>query len=224
MSQYDVDVTYTSTLCSYLGTKILSGDVEAVKGLYINIWRENPALLKTATLLQEGLTAYEIGNDENGTYCEEFLYYWGMLCLGEQSDLIFKDLGTAKSCFRRIKHVSPKIESRIAYIQLLESDEPIKSDNNVERLDKLRKWASRQDMFSRIVLAKILFYQYLKEEQSNDGELPIRVIRLLKEHSQKGHPVAIRFWNKILACTESSAFMGRMIGEASINRFCLLDL
>lgn len=55
MSQYDVDVTYTSTLCSYLGTKILSGDVEAVKGLYINIWRENPALLKTATLLQEGL-------------------------------------------------------------------------------------------------------------------------------------------------------------------------
>lgn len=223
-SVIEIGVRHPETiLCSYLGMRILSGDTEAVKGLYGHIWMKNPALLKTATMLQERLTAYELENDKNGAYCKEFLYYWGMLCIGEQSNLTFKDLGAAKSCFGRIKNVVPKVEARIAYIQLLESDEPIKSDNNVERLDMLRRWASWQDMFSRIVLAKILFYQYLNDEQPDGSELPIRVVRLLKEPCQIGHPVAVRLWNKILDCTESSAFKEMRIGEANIDKFSLFD-
>lgn len=217
------DISRIGNLCSYLGSKVLSGDVEAVKHLYGTAWKEHPALIKTITLLQECLTLVEIEDDVNGIYCGEFLYYWGMICLGEQSRLICRDLGTAEICFRKILDVMPKVKARLAFIELLESDEPAKSDLNAERIDVLRKWASMQDLFSRIVLAKIIFYDYLNNNQTNDSELPIKALRLLELSCQKGHPVAIRLWNEVLAYVGTPTSIGMQISKTQLNEDILYD-
>lgn len=216
-------VSQISAKYSYLGQKALAGDTEVVKFFYGNAWKEYPALIKTISLLQDNLTSVEIENDFNKIYSYQFLYYWGMTCIGEQSNLIVKDLGTAEICFQKIKNTVPKVEARLAYIELLKSTVPAKNEINVARLDILRKWAGRQDLFSRIILSKICFYQFLKEEQIDCSEMPIRVLRLLELPCQKGHPVAIRFCNEVLAYTETSAAMDMRIDKVSIKANVLYD-
>lgn len=189
------DVSRTSLAFSYLGWKFLQGNTEVAKFLYSNTWAESPPLIRTIRELQGHLTAVEVVNDYNGVYSIEFLYYWGMTCIGEQSPLINKELETARTCFSKIKSSVPQAEARLAYIELLKSTAPAKSERNVARLEVLRRWAYQQDLFSRIVLAKISFYSFLCEEHLDSSELPVKTLRLLELPIQKGHPVAIRFWN-----------------------------
>ena len=189
-----------SVAYSYLGKLLLEGNVEVVKFLYGNLWEESPPLIRTVSELQECLTSKKI-YDSKGLYSPEFLYYWGMICLGEQSPLITQELEVAKICFHAVKDVVPHAEARLAYIKLLQSTEPAKSESNVRRLAVLRQWSSKRDLFSRIVLARISFYAFLCEEQPESSELPITTLWLLELPCQRGHPVAIRFRNDVYTCT-----------------------
>lgn len=222
METYMEEVMRESQKYSYWGHRILSGDVVVLKNLYGRIWEELPVLIRMLSQLQISLTSVEIENDKEGVYSPEFLYYWGMLCIGEQSRLIPKDLETAESCFEKICRMVSKAEARLAYVELLKSDEPAKGARNVERIDTLRRWAGRGDIFSSIVLAKIIFYQYLVDYNDNILELPTRVLRLLDYPCQKGHPVAIRFYNAVMECIGTPEAMER-IEESNIWPDCLWD-
>lgn len=205
------EILQTSALCSRLGHLVLSGSTEAVRLLYGHLWMEHPALVRTISQLQNCLTSVEVERYADECYSPEFLYYWGMLCLGEQSPLIMRDLGTARTCFQKIEEMAPVVKARLAYIDLLQSDQPAKSRCNTARIETLRKCGAYQrDMFSSIVLSKITFYSFLEQKQENSvdsldfavSELPIRSIRLLEWPCQKGHPVAIRFWNSMIGCLQ----------------------
>jgi len=187
-----------SDLYSYLGQKCLLGDVEAVKFLYVNAWEEKPALIRTIIELQLHLTAAEIGNDTSGIYNDEFLYYWGMICLGEVSSLISKKLGTAAFCFKTIKNVFPKAKARLAYLSLLKAKDPIKSENKDRRLETLSNWMKEGDSFSRIVLSKIRFSQFLEKKQ-RDNLAPLSIVlSRLTPICQRGHPVAVKLFVEII--------------------------
>lgn len=215
-----------SATYSYLGSRCILGNVEAVTYLYGNAWKESPALIRTIEQLQYCLTSAEIDEDTDGIYNSEFLYYWGMICMGEVSPLIVKDLGTARTCFNKIKKIVPKVRARLAYIALRLSEEPAKSDSNVERLGELRQWASRHDMFSLIALSKISFFQYLQEYQECETdipELPIQALRLIGPPYQKGHPVAVKFHNDIYTHIGINEAMLTGISESRINADVLYD-
>ena len=213
---------------SYLGHRCISGDVESVKFLYGNICYESPPLIQTISLLQECLTIKML-NDPRNNYSNEFLYYFGMICTGWTSRLIVKDLDIATACFEKIKAAIPKAEARLAFIELLLSDEePYKSDNNARRLGVLRDWAGKRDMFSKIVLAKIVYHSFLIEQQEQQEDLvlmPIRALRLLEIPCQLGHPEAIRFYNTILDNTTGidTFNIGRQINFSRINIDVLYD-
>lgn len=212
-------------LYSMLGYKILSGDEEALEYLYVRAWRESPALLRLISLLQQNLTANDIAKAEDGRYSTKFYYYWGMLNLGEQSSLIFKDTDIAQNCFKRIRSVVPQVDARLAYIGLLNSDEPASSDENVRRIDRLRQCACRQDFFSQIVLAKIIFYQFIDEQERNDeiSELPTKMSYYLGLLCRLGHPVAVRFWNELLAYIGTPEAMNRRLENIQIREELLYD-
>ena len=182
-----------SVLYSYLGYQCLTGDVEALKFLYSNAWEEKPALIRTISELQLRLTPVDIEEDTSGNYTNEFLYYWGMVCLGEVSRLIPRDLKTAAYCFNRIKTAIPKAKARLAYIALRVTKELPKSEKNVRRIETLRRWTQKGDLFSRIVLSKIIFSKFLEERQEGDPDPPILAVKYLDIPCQKGHPVALKF-------------------------------
>lgn len=211
-------------LYSMLGHKILSGDENALEYLYARAWRESPALLRIISLLQQNLTASDIVKAENGRYSTEFYYYWGMLNLGEQSSLISKDTDITQNCFNKIRSVVPQVGARLAYIGLLNSDEPANSDENVRRIDRLRQCAGRQDFFSQIIIAKIIFYHFL-DEQENDviSELPLKVWQYLERPCHLGHPVAIRFWNELLTYIGTPEAMNWRLGDIQIREDLLYD-
>lgn len=211
-------------LYSMLGHKILSGDEDALEYLYVSAWRESPALLRIISLLQQNLTASDIAKAEDGRYSTKFYYYWGMLNLGEQSSLIFKDTDIAQNCFDKIRSVVPQVDARLAYIGLLNSDEPANSDENVRRIDRLRQYAGRQDFFSQIIIAKIIFYHFI-DEQKNDviSELPLKVWQYLERPCYLGHPVAIRFWNELLAYIGTPVAMNWRLGDIQIREDLLYD-
>ena len=209
-----------SIMLSYLGHLFLSGNIDSIKYLYRNIWTESPPLLKTISELQGCFTSVEIISDYDKLYSAEFLYYWAMICIGEQSPLIFKDLGTAEACLKKIQHTIPIAEARLAYIELLQSPESARSSENVTRMDVLRRWANKHDLFSRIVLAKITFYSYLEEAETDVHTLPIRVKQLLELPCQQGHPVAIRFWNDICSFIKAP---GAMLNASHVNADVLFD-
>ena len=96
-----------SFMFSYLGYLSLSGNIDPIKYLYRNIWTERPPLIRTVSELQGRLTSTEIESAQGKLYSAEFLYYWAMICIGEQSPLIFKDLGTAETCLKMIQHTVP---------------------------------------------------------------------------------------------------------------------
>lgn len=219
---YSEENSRVNVIYSYLGRQILSGNTEAVKWIYGNAWKESPPLIETVRMLQECLTSSEIQKNI-GKYNNKFLYYWGMLNLGEVSNLIFRDLGTAEICLKKVKKVFPNAEARLAYIKLLKSNEPPKCESNVMRLDTLRRCAAKHDLFSRIVLSKIMFYQFLGEDMEDDSELPIRMYHLLERPCQMGHPVAIRFWNEVLDYTEPSNALEMRINETKIDEEALYD-
>jgi hypothetical protein len=224
---YRDDIKQISVAYSHLGHRFLLGDVETARFLYGNAWRESPPLIKTISQLQLCLTAAEIEKDAAGVYCDEFLYYWGMIGIGEVSRLISKDIGAAMICFKKIIKNIPKAEARLAFIGLLVSEEPNKSENNVARLEVLRHWASKKDFFSWIVLSKIIFYQFLEEKQEDNFEPPIRVLRLLTSPCQMGHPVAIKFYNEMVdhmvSIGASNAYY-KHIDESCIVTDSLYDL
>lgn len=218
-----------SQIYSYWGHRIFSGDVVILKNLYGRTWKERPVLIKMFCQLLNLLTTAEFENDIKEVYSPEFLYYWAMVAIGELSSLIHKDLGTAIFCLKKIRHTVPKAEARLAYVELLKSDEPAKSEMNVERLDVLRRWAGRGDIFSSIVLAKITFYQFLLEYQADNPEmtdlfeLPVRTLRLLDSPCQKGHPVAIRFYNAVIEWVGTPDALGMHIDESCIITESLFD-
>lgn len=183
---------------SMLGYKIYSGDVKALKYLYGNVWRESPPNLRIISLLQQNITAGDILKAEK--YSTEFYYYWGMLNLGEQSRLVFKDIDIAENCFNKIRSNVPCVDARLAYIGLLNSTELAHSEENVERIDKLRQCAGRQDIFSQIAIARIVFYQFIDECEKDEEvlELPLKVWQYLERPCFLGHPVAILLWNEML--------------------------
>ena len=211
-------------LYSMLGHKILSGDEDALEYLYVSAWRESPALLRIISLLQQNLTASDIAKAEDGRYSTKFYYYWGMLNLGEQSSLIFKDTDIAQNCFDKIRKVVPQVDARLAYLGLLNSDEPANSDENIRRIDRLRQCAGRQDFFSQIIIAKIIFYHFI-DEQKNDviSELPLKVWQYLERPCYLGHPVAIRFWNELLAYIGTPVAMNRRLRNVQIRADLLYD-
>ena len=212
-----------SVAYSYLGHKFLSGDVEVAKYLYGHAWEESPPLIKTIRLLQYCLTASEIEKDTASIFCNEFLYYWGMICIGEESRLIFRDLGTAEICFRKIIKATPKASARLAFIELLRTTEPSKNETNVERLDILRQWAGQQDLFSMIALAKIIFHSFLTEGRPDNAEFSMRAWALLETPCQKGHPGAIRFRNEMLTQAGPDAALGMKLDASHINPQSLYD-
>lgn len=216
-------VTIESQKYSYWGNRILQGDCIVLRNLYGRIWKEPPVLIKMFSQLQFLITAVEVLEDTNEVYSPEFLYYWAMVCVGEQSHLIPHNLGTAEICLRKIIRVVPKAEARLAYIGLLQSDEPAKSERNVSRIDVLRRWAGKRDVFSSIVLAKIIFYQFLNECETDVLELPVIVLRLLEYPCQIGHPVAIRFYNSMMECIGTPEAIGMKIDEAGIGAKGLFD-
>ena len=217
---------HTSAAYSYLGLKALNGNVEALKSLYANIHEEAPPLIRTIGQLQEYLTSVEIENDTTRIYSDEFLYYWGMVCLGELSRLIRKDLGSAESCFEKIQNAVPHAAARLAYIKLLQSSEPDKEDINIRRVDILRKWAMQRDLFSSIILSKILFYQFLCENEhqpDNCPGIPNRVLNLLQLPLQKGHPVAVRLYGEMRDIVYNSMITEKQEDEPYINTKILYD-
>lgn len=227
-----ISMEKTSALCSELGHRTICGDIESAKLLYGTMWMEHPALIRTISQLQDCLTSVEIEEYADRTYSPEFLYYWGMTCLGEQSPLIERNLETAETCFHKIEKLVPVVKARLAYIDLLQSDQPAKTDRNMARVEILRKCgAYQQDLFSSIVLSKIAFYRFLEKTQENSAdsmdfmvsELPIRAVRLLEQPIQKGHPVAIRFWNDMLACIDVPEAMSRRIDKSRICPSILYD-
>lgn len=205
-------------LYGYLGYRALNGDINAVKFLYQNTWKESPPLIRTIYLLQEDLTPVNLNNP---IYSPEFLYYWAMLCIGEQSNLICKDLGTAEWCLNQIKADVPKAHARLAYIHLLQSTEPVKSEENILRISTLRRYAGRQDLFSQIVLSKIVFYQFLNEDRDSCSEPPFKALSLLELPCWNGHPVAIRFRKDMLCHLNISDPTDR--DEGCINPDILFD-
>lgn len=217
---------HTSAAYSYLGLKALNGNVEALKFLYANIHEEAPPLIRTIGQLQEYLTSVEIENDTTRIYSDEFLYYWGMVCLGELSRLIRKDLGSAESCFEKIQNTVPHAAARLAYIKLLQSSEPAKEDINIRRVDILRKWAMQRDLFSSIILSKILFYQFLCENEHQPDDclgIPNRVLNLLQLPLQKGHPVAVRLYGEMRDIVYNSMITEKQEDEPYINTKILYD-
>ena len=202
---------------SYLGHRFLSGDIEVAKYLYGHAWLESPPLIKTIRQLQYCLTAAEIEKDTTGIYCNEFLYYWSMICIGELSDLICKDLETAEMCLKKVMKDIPKVKARLAFIELLRTTAPYKNESNVERLHILRTWAGRQDFFSSIVLSKVIYYSFLKEEQTDNFKMPIRALHLLEAPCQKGHPVAIKFRNEMLDRIGTSSAMSMKLDKSYMN-------
>ena len=90
-------------------------------------------------------------------------------------------------------------------------------------MDILRIWANKRDLFSRIVLAKIVFYSYLQEAEAAETEvhaIPLRVRQLLELPCQQGHPVAIRFWNDMCSFIEAP---GAMLNASHVNADVLYD-
>lgn len=229
-------ITEISKTCSWLGREAIDGNVEVLKYLYRAIWKGNPAIIETISFLQDCITPVEIESDDNGIYNQEFLYYWGMTCLGEQSPIVFKNIETARNCFIKIRNTVPNAEARLAYIGLLSSDEPAKSEDNVKRIDTLRRWAGKRDLFSRIALARIVFDQFLTEAEEKNLELsrkdsdeneilelPIKVIQLLQLPCSLHHPVAVRFWNEIMDYIGSVPAMDMKISETCMNENILYD-
>jgi hypothetical protein len=197
MEEFSID--QISLIYSYLGHRcIYAGDIEAVKYLYGHSYHEEPPLIETISALQYRLTAVEIYDDTENVYSDEFLYYWGMICLGETSRLIVRRLDTATACFDKIKNAVPKAEARLAFIRLLLSEEPHKSENNARQLETLRKWTGKRDVFSSIALAKIIFDSYLREEQPDGQKFPAHAVQLLVTPCKMGHPVAIRFFRAMI--------------------------
>lgn len=219
------DVMRLSNILSYVGWRIINGNTEAIRYLYGMIWKESPPLIRLISQLQDCITSVEIENDSDGVYSDEFLYYWGMINLGDQSSLIAKNLYVAETCFQKIKKTFPLAEARLAYIGMMLSEEPAIDHQNVTRLDVLRRWANKQDLFSMIVLARICFFRFLDEQDDEEHigclELPQKAITLLQVPCYKGNPVAIRLWNDIHSYTGN---FSRMINESRINPYCLYDI
>ena len=211
-------------LYSMLGHKILSGDEDALEYLYVRAWRESPALLRIISLLQQNLTAGDIAKAEDGRYSTEFYYYWGMLNLGEQSSLIFKDTDITQNCFNKIRSVVPQVDARLAYLGLLNSDESANSDVNVRRIDRRRQCAGRQDFFSQIIIVKIIFYHFIDEQENAEiSEIPLKVWQYLERPCYLGHPVAVRFWNELLAYIGTPEAMNWRLGNIQIRENLLYD-
>jgi hypothetical protein len=194
-ANYNKHSQIISDMYSYLGKKCLSGDVEALKYLYRNAWEENPVLIQTICELQFRLTSVDF-IENTSVFSDEFLYYWGMVCLGEVSGLIPRDFKTAVYCFKKIKTAIPKANARLAYIYLCKTKEPAKSEKNIRRIETLRRWVKMGDLFSRIILSRIVFYKFLKEMKEDDPNPPILAVRVLGIPCQKGHPVALKFCEK----------------------------
>ncbi len=115
----------------------------------------------------------------------------------------------------------------MAFIELLLSEEINKSENNVARLEVLRKWASKKDYFSCVALSKIIFFQYLQERQEDNFDAPLRNLQLLVSPCQYGYPVAIRFYNEMmkhLAELNVPNDSGKHIDESHIAAHSLYDL
>lgn len=186
-------------LYSYLGHRCIHmGDVAAMKFLYGNICFEQPPLIETISRMQYCITPEVIYYDTEGKYSSEFLYYWGMTCVGELSSLIIKDFDIATTCFNKILVDIPKAESRIAYIKLLQSDEPYKYESNTRNIGVLTKWAGKTEIFSMITLAKISHYDFLIKDPDNDAITSTIASQLLDYSCGAGHPVAIKFYDSII--------------------------
>jgi len=214
-----------SILYSYLGCLVEGGSVDALKFLYCNLWRESPPLIRTVNQLLSALTGSEIEAAPPGRYSDEFLYYWGMTCLGHLSNLTAKKLATAEICFEKISSRHPLAKARLAYLELLETDEPAKSESNVKRIDVLRKWASKGDLFSCTACSKIVFSQYLSglDEPEEDPKLPTAALTILQSPLQYGHPTAVRFYRDLLVYTGRMPFEEETDDSFQICEDVLLD-
>ena len=217
-------------LYSYLGFKCLQGDVEAMKFLYSNIHLEHPPVIETVNLLQYNISPIDIIEDNKGVYNNKWLYYWGMTCLRELSDLTEQRLDISEVCFEKIQKDVPKAEARLAYIKLLKSGDPTKEDENVRNIRLLKKWAGRKDIFSMIVLARITHHSFISKKDPAEPGLSQTAIHLLVHPCQMGHPVAIRLWNEIMESydRENSGqfYVGmsdKFIEESRINANILYD-
>lgn len=211
-------------LFGLLGSLVLAGNVDAVKFLYLNAWTESPPLLRTIRQLQLELTTVEFDQGRAGKYSDEFLYWWSMLCIGELSPLITRDLRTATFCLQKIVRAIPQARARLAYIGLLTSTEPKASMENVDRVETLRQWACKQDLFSLVALARISFESALDEDNGQITELPARTVDLMQIPLNVGHPVAVRFWNDMLAYVNTTEALQQQIPWECVQFKSLDDL
>ena len=222
------DFQKLSLAYSFIGHKCESeGDVSSIKFLYTGIPFERSPHIKAVSLLQERLTDVEISKDIENRYSKEFLYCYGMLNIGEESRLIVKNLDTARFCLKKVSGEIPKVEARLAYIDLLLSTEIHKSEATVRRIGILRKWAGQGDLFSRIVLAKIIFESFLSEDVNGISCLPLQAIKMLEDPCKKGHPVAINFYNSMISYISDGELYGgysRNMDESDFNTDILYDL
>ena len=189
-----------------------------------------PPVIDTVNSIQLGITKTEIEEDALSRYSNEFLYYWGMICLGEQSHFIYRNLSTSKACFSKIKSEVHKARSRLAYIRLLETKEPNNEAKNVKCIETLRKWAGKGDVFSRIALTKISYGMSSKIDSVDEPAISNHVQALIKPPCQVGHPVAIRFFNSVIEDAVNSgdgksykSFIPKYLDECNIDTNALYD-
>lgn len=73
-------------------------------------------------------------------------------------------------------------------------------------------------------MKRIVFYPFLNESQTGVLSLPVKMLRLLDYLCQKGHPVAIRFYNEVMRYVGTPVAMGMLLDKAYITPDSSCDL
>jgi hypothetical protein len=215
-----------SLLYSALAHRCTQGDTEVMRYLYGKICFNPPALIKTINFLQLHLTPLEL---QDGEYSSEFLYYWGLACMGELSKFVEKNLETAKACFQLVKDDVPLARARLAFIELLQSTEPHKSEKNTCSINVLREYAAMRDTFSMTALARIIYEHFLMERLESglkkpcSSELPVRALNLLDYPLESGRPEAVAFYNAMMNNTDTPDILTMRVYKPKINIQSLYD-
>jgi len=174
------------------------GDVEAIKFLYTAVAHpDNFSAIHAVNAVGFNIIVAKLKD-----FNSEYLYYLGMVFLGEISVYIAPNLNLAKECFKLAKLKIPKAEARLAYLELKEA-ELLYSNIVYENMIILQNWASR-DLFSSVILAKIKLFEHLKSDELTT--LPPNVLYFLTPPLKAGHPLAIQLFEEIVQIIKHETF------------------
>ena len=197
------------------------GDVEAIKFLYTAAAHpDNFSAIHAVNTVGFNIIVAKLKD-----FNSEYLYYLGMVFLGEISVYIDPNLNLAKECFKLAKLKIPKAEARLAYLELKEA-ELLYSNIVYENMIILQNWASR-DLFSSVILAKIKLFEHLKSDELTT--LPPNVLYFLTLPLKAGHPLAIQLFEEIVQIIKQATFFSEydsifnLYKKFTVNYEILLD-